>query len=158
MRVTEMFDDAKYMAKEAVEQNNALASLDQMRQETSTPRWARTTPVRRLLGVVTALAIIVAPLVTALENPRWFAVYVLVLVALVAFARSATRASTAAVGKIELTITGALSFLAVLIALSAQTDTNLQAGVTATAGIAVSVIASAVAAPSLTGLWRATTS
>ena len=114
--------------------------------------------MRRLLGVVTALAIILAPLVTALENPRWFVVYVLVLVALVAFARSATRASTAAVGKIELTITGALSFLAVLIALSAQTDTNLQAGVTATAGIAVSVVASAVAAPSLTRLWRAATS
>lgn len=153
----DMFDDAKYMAKEAVEQNNALASLDQMREEKSTPGWARPIPVRRLLALVTALTIIVAPLVTAVENPRWFVGFVLAIVALVAITRSATRASKSAIGRAELAIAGGLSFLAVLVALSAQTDTNLQAGVTATAGIGVSVIAAAIAAPTLAQLWRPAT-
>lgn len=153
-----MFDDAKYMAKEAVDRNNALAALDQMREEKSTPAWATSKPVRRLLAALTALIIISAPLVTALENPRWFVVYVLGVVTLVALTRSASRASSARMGRVEISVAATLSFLAVVVALSAQTDTNLQAGVTATAGIGVSVIAAAVAAPSLTRVWRAVTS
>jgi hypothetical protein len=153
-----VFDDAKYMAKDAVERNNALSALDQMREETSTPSWARPVAVRRLLAVVASIVIAAAPLVTALENPRWFVVYVLVVVALVGIARSATRAARGAIGKLELTVLAIISFLSVLVALSAQTDTNLQAGVTATAGIGVSVIAAAVVAPSLTRLWRPATS
>lgn len=153
-----MFDDAKYMAKEAVERNDALAALDQMREEKSTPTWAKPIPIRRLLAFVTALTIIAAPLVTSLENPRWFVVYVLAVVALVGITRSATRASTAPLSKVDLTVLAIMTFISVLVALSAQTDTNLQAGVTATAGIGVSVIAAAVVAQSLTRLWRPATS
>ncbi len=153
-----MFDDAKYMAKDAVERNNALAALDQMREEKSTPRWATSVPVRRLLAVVVGLVIVAAPLVTAMENPRWFVAFMLVVALLVGLARSATRASQAAIGRIDITVLATMSFLSVLVALSAQTDTNLQAGVTATAGIGVSVIAASVAASPLTKLWRPTTS
>lgn len=153
-----MFDDAKYMAKEAVERNNALAALDQMREEKSTPRWAKPLAARRLLAVATALTIVAAPLVTALENPRWFVGYVLVVVVVVGLTRSATRSSRLVIGKIDITVLAILPFLSVLVALSAQTDTNLQAGVTATAGVGVSVIAAAVAATPLTRLWRPVTS
>ena len=153
-----MFDDAKYMAKEAVEQNNALAALDQMREEKSTPGWAKPTVVRRLLGVVVAIAVILAPLVTALENPRWFVAYVLAAVLAVGLARSATRATNSPIGKVEIAVTSILTFLSVLVALSAQTDTNLQAGVTATAGIGVAAILAAIVSPSLTRLWRSATS
>lgn len=153
-----MFDDAKYMAKEAVEQNNALAALDQMREEKATPAWAKPTPLRRLLAAVGFLVIVMAPLVTSMENPRWFVVYVLAVVTVIAMARAATRASESAIGKMELTVMAITSFLSVLVALSAQTDTNLQAGVTATAGIGVTIIAAAVAAPTLTRLWRSVTS
>lgn len=153
-----MFDDAKYMAKEAVDRNNALASLDQMREERSTPRWAQPSPVRRFLAVVVGLTIVAAPLVTALENPRWFVGYVLAAVVVIGLARSATRASRTPIGKIDITVLAILSFISVLVALSAQTDTNLQAGVTATAGIGVTVIAAAVAATPLTRLWRPVTS
>lgn len=153
-----MFDDAKYMAKEAVEQNNALAALDQMREEKSTPVWARPVLVRRILGVVVAIIVVAAPLVTALENPRWFVAYVLVTVLAISLARSATRATNSPIGRVEIAVTSILTFLSVLVALSAQTDTNLQAGVTATAGIGVAAITAAVAAPSLTRLWRAATS
>lgn len=153
-----MFDDAKYMAKEAVDRNNALASLDQMREEKSTPRWATSLPLRRLLAVVTAVVIVAAPLVTSLENPRWFVTYVLVVVLLIGLARSATRASHATIGRIDIAVLSTMSVLSVLVALSAQTDTNLQAGVTATAGVAVSVVAAAVAATPLTRLFRPATS
>jgi len=150
-----MFDDAKYMAKEAVDRNNALAALDQMREEKSTPAWAAFAPVRRLLAALTALIIVSAPLITALENPRWFVAYVLGVVGVIALIRTASRASTAPVGRVDIAVAGVLSLIAVVVALSAQTDTNLQAGVTATAGIGVSVIAAAVATPSLTRVWRA---
>jgi hypothetical protein len=153
-----MFDDAKYMAKEAVDRNNALGALDQMREEKSTPRWAKSLPIRRLFAVVVALLIVVAPLITAMENPRWFVAYLIVVVLLIGLARSATRASLSAIGRIDITVVAALSFLSVLVALSARTDTNLQAGVTATAGIAVSVIAAAIAASPLTRLFRPATS
>ena len=153
-----MFDDAKYMAKEAVDRNNALAALDQMREEKSTPAWATSTPVRRLLAALAGLAIVSAPVVTALENPRWFVVYILGVVLVIALIRTASRASTAPVGKVDIAVAGVLSLIAVVVALSAQTDTNLQAGVTATAGIGVSVIAAAVATPSLTRVWRSVTS
>ncbi len=153
-----MFDDAKYMAKEAVDQNNALAALDQMREEKTTPVWARPVLVRRLLGVAVAIAVVAAPLVTALENPRWFIAYLLITVLAIGLARSATRAATSPVGRAEIAITSILTFLSVLVALSAQTDTNLQAGVTATAGIGVTAITGAIAAPSLGRLWRAATS
>lgn len=153
-----MFDDAKYMAKEAVDRNNALAALDQMREEKSTPRWATSLPVRRLLAVVVAVVIVAAPVVTALENPRWFVAYVIVVVLLIGLARSATRASRSVIGRIDITVVAALSFLSVLVALSAQTDTNLQAGVTATAGVGVSVIAAALVATPLTRLFRPATS
>jgi hypothetical protein len=153
-----MFDDAKYMAKEAVDRNNALAALDQMREERPMPRWAKPLPVRRFLSVVVGLTIVAAPLVTALENPRWFVGYVLVVVVVIGLARSATRASRTPIGKVDITVLAVLSFISVLVALSAQTDTNLQAGVTATAGIGVSVIAAAVAAGPLTRLWRPVTS
>ena len=153
-----MFDDAKYMAKEAVDRNDALAALDQMREEKPVP--ARATPigVRRGLVVVTALASIAAPLVTALENPRWFVVYVIALVTLIALARLASRAAPVLpVSRVDLVVLSVLGVLAVMVALSAQTDTNLQAGVTATAGIAVALIAAAVATPTLTRLWRSAT-
>lgn len=153
-----MFDDAKYMAKEAVEQNNALAALDQMREERSTPQWAKPLPVRRFLAVVVGVTIVAAPLITALENPRWFAGYVVAGVALIAAARGATRAATSVIGRVDITVVAILSFVSVLVALSAQTDSNVQAGVTATAGIGVSVIAAAVAATPLTRLWRHVTS
>jgi len=153
-----MFDDAKYMAKDAVDRNNALAALDQMREEKSTPGWAKPVPVRRLLAFVAAVVIVAAPVVTALENPRWFVVYVLAVVVLIGLARSATRASTSPINRVDLTVLAIMIFISVLVALSAQTDTNLQAGVTATAGIGVSVIAAAVAAQSLVRLWRAATS
>ena len=153
-----MFDDAKYMAKEAVEQNNALAALDQMREEKSTPVWAKPPLVRRLLGVVVAIVVVAAPLVTALENPRWFVLYVLATVLAIGLARSATRATHSPIGRVEIAVTSILTFLSVLVALSAQTDTNMQAGVTATAGIGVAAIFGAVVAPSLTRLWRAATS
>ena len=153
-----MFDDAKYMAKEAVDRNNALAALDQMREEKSAPRWAQPLPVRRFLAVVIGLTIVAAPLITALENPRWFAGYVVAGVALIAAARGATRASTTVIGRIDITVVAVLSFISVVVALSAQTDTDLQAGVTATAGVGVSVIAAAVAATPLTRLWRPATS
>ena len=153
-----MFDDAKYMAKEAVDRNNALAALDQMREEKSTPAWATSTPVRRLLAALAGLVIVSAPVVTALENPRWFVVYILGVVLVIALIRTASRASTAPVGKVDIAVAGVLSLIAVVVALSAQTDTNLQAGVTATAGIGVSVIAAAVATPSLTRVWRSVTS
>lgn len=149
-----MFDDAKYMAKEAVDRNNALGALDQMREEKFTPRWATSLPVRRLFAVVVALVLIAAPVVTALENPRWFVVYVLVVILLIGLTRSATRASRAVIGRIDITVLASMSFTSVLVALSAQTDTNLQADVTATAGIAVTVLTAAIAAPSLVRLFR----
>jgi hypothetical protein len=154
-----MFDDAKYMAKEAVDRNDALAALDQMREEKSVPGWAKPIGVRRGLVIVTAIASIAAPRVTALENPRWFVVYVIALVMLIALARLASRAAPVPpVSRVDLVVLSVLGVLAVMVALSAQTDTNLQAGVTATAGIGVALISAAVATPTLTRLWRSATS
>ena len=46
-----MFDDAKYMAKEAVDRNNALADLDQQRSEDTVRAWSRNAVARRGVSV-----------------------------------------------------------------------------------------------------------
>jgi len=150
-----MFDDAKYLAKEAVDRNDAITALDQQRSEDKVHRWSRNRPVRRVITVILAIVVAAFPLVTAANEPRVFVAYLLGWLAVFAFARTAMRANEhAPVGLAEfLTLTG-LSALSVVVALSAQTDVNLQAGVTATAGIVVTVVTAAISAPAMVRCWR----
>jgi len=60
----------------------------------------------------------------------------------------------APVGRADFIVLAALGALSALVASSAQTDVNLEAGVTATAGVIVAVGAAALAAPVITRCWR----
>ena len=73
-----MFDDGKYMAKEAVDRNNALADLDQQRSEDTVRAWSRNVAVRRGVSVLLALVTVAIPIVTGLSAPRVFVAFVLV--------------------------------------------------------------------------------
>lgn len=150
-----MFDDAKYMAKDAVDRNNAIAALDQQRGEDKVHSWAKNRGVRRAIGVVLGLVIVAFPVITSLNEPRVFVVYVLAWISILALARTAMRAGRAeALGKPEFVLLGGLAVLSTGVALSAQTDVNLAAGVTATAGVAVAVVTAAVSAPAIVRCWR----
>ena len=144
-----MFDDAKYMAKDAVDRNNALADLDQQRSEDTVRAWSRSALVRRGLSVLLALLTVAIPIVTGLSEPRLFVAYVLVWIALLALTRTAMRSNQP-----EPIVLAALCAVSGLVAISAQTDVNLEAGVTATAGVIIAVGAAALAAPALTRCWR----
>jgi uncharacterized membrane protein YgaE (UPF0421/DUF939 family) len=150
-----MFDDAKYMAKEAVDRNNAISDLDQQRAEDKVHRWSRHRSVRRVIAVLLALVIAAFPLITALNEPRVFVVYALAWLAVFALARTAMRAAPAGpIGRTEFLVLAGLAALSAVVALSAQTDVNLQAGVTATAGIVIAVITAAISASPIVRCWR----
>ena len=63
-----MFDDAKYMAKEAVDRNNALADLDQQRSEDNVRAWSRNAVVRRGVSVLLAAVTVAIPIITGLSE------------------------------------------------------------------------------------------
>lgn len=150
-----MFDDAKYMAKDAVDRNNAISALDQQREEEKIHAWSRNQGLRRAIGAVLGVVVVAFPLVTSLEEPRIFVVYVLAWVAFLALARTAMRAGRAEpIGRMEFLVLCGLAIVSTVVALSAQTDVNLQAGVTATAGIAVAIITAAVSTPAIVRCWR----
>ena len=150
-----MFDDGKYMAKEAVDRNNALADLDQQRSEDTVRAWSRNAVVRRGVSVLLAVVTVAIPIITGLSEPRVFVAFVLVWIAVLALARTAMRANTPApVGRADFIVLAGLCALSALVAISAQTDVNLEAGVTATAGVIVAVGAAALAAPVITRCWR----
>jgi len=150
-----MFDDAKYMAKEAVDRNNALADLDQQRSEDTVRAWSRNAVIRRGVAVLLALVTVAVPIVTGLSEPRVFAAFVLVWIAVLALARTAMRANTPTpIGRVDFVVLAGLCALSALVAISAQTDVNLEAGVTATAGVILAVGAAALAAPVITRCWR----
>jgi len=150
-----MFDDAKYMAKEAVDRNNALADLDQQRSEDTVRAWSRNAVVRRGVSVLLAVVTVAIPIITGLSEPRVFVVYVLAWIAVLALARTAMRAADAApIARTEFLVLAGLSALSAVVAISAQTDVNLEAGVTATAGVILAVAAAAVATPAITRCWR----
>ena len=150
-----MFDDAKYMAKDAVDRNNALADLDQQRSEDTVRAWSRNALVRRGLSVLLALLTVAIPIVTGLSEPRLFVAYVLVWIALLALTRTAMRSNKPEpIGRADFIVLAALCAVSGLVAISAQTDANLEAGVTATAGVILAVGAAALAAPALTRCWR----
>ncbi len=150
-----MFDDAKYMAKEAVDRNNAIADLDQQRSEDKIHAWSRGRGIRRGIGTILGLITVAIPIITGLSEPRVFVVYVLAWIAVLALARTAMRAADAApIARTEFLVLAGLSALSAVVAISAQTDVNLEAGVTATAGVILAVAAAAVAAPAITRCWR----
>ena len=150
-----MFDDAKYMAKEAVDRNNALANLDQQRSEDTVRAWSRNAVVRRGVSVLLAVVTVAIPIVTGLSEPRVFVAFVLVWIAVLALARTAMRANAPApVGRVDFIVLAGLCALSAVVAISAQTDVNLEAGVTATAGVIVAVGAAALAAPVIARCWR----
>ena len=150
-----MFDDGKYMAKEAVDRNNALADLDQQRSEDTVRAWSRNVAVRRGVSVLLALVTVAIPIVTGLSEPRVFVAFVLVWIAVLALTRTAMRAhEPAPIGRADFIVLSGLCALSALVAISAQTDVNLEAGVTATAGIILAVGAAALAAPVITRCWR----
>jgi len=150
-----MFDDAKYMAKEAVDRNNALADLDQQRSEDTVRAWSRNAVIRRGVAVLLALVTVAVPIVTGLSMPRVFVAFVLVWIAVLALARTAMRANTPTpIGRVDFVVLAGLCALSALVAISAQTDVNLEAGVTATAGVILAVGAAALAAPVITRCWR----
>ena len=150
-----MFDDAKYMAKEAVDRNNALADLDQQRSEDTVRAWSRNAVIRRGVAVLLALVTVAVPIVTGLSEPRVFAAFALVWIAVLALARTAMRANTPTpIGRVDFVVLAGLCALSALVAISAQTDVNLEAGVTATAGVILAVGAAALAAPVITRCWR----
>jgi hypothetical protein len=150
-----MFDDAKYMAKEAVERNDALAALDQQRSEDKVYTWSTNRGIRRAIGTLLGLATVAIPVITGLNEPRVFVLYVLAWVAILALARTAMRAaSPSPIGRTEFLVLAGLSAFSAVVAISAQTDVNLQAGVTATAGVILAVAAAATAASSITRCWR----
>jgi len=150
-----MFDDGKYMAKEAVDRNNALANLDQQRSEDTVRAWSRNAVVRRGVSVLLASVTIAIPIVTGLSEPRVFVAYVLVWIAVLALARTAMRVnSPTPIGRVDFIVLAGLCALSAVVAISAQTDVNLEAGVTATAGVIVAVGAAALAAPVIARCWR----
>ena len=150
-----MFDDAKYMARDAVDRNNALADLDQQRSEDIVRAWSRNALARRGLSVLLALLTVAIPIVTGLSEPRLFVAYVLVWIALLALTRTAMRSNKPeSIGRADFIVLAALCAVSGLVAISAQTDANLEAGVTATAGVILAVGAAALAAPALTRCWR----
>lgn len=150
-----MFDDAKYLAKEAVDRNNALSELDQQRAEVTVHPWSKNRTLRRGIGALLAASVAAIPLVTALNEPRIFVVYVLAWLAIYALARTAMRAADGKpISRTEFLVLAGLSILSAVVALSAQTDVNLQAGVTATAGIVVAVIMAAISTPAIVRCWR----
>lgn len=150
-----MFDDAKYLAKDAVDRNNAISNLDQQRAEDTIRSWSRNRGVRRVIGVLLGTLVAAFPIITSLNEPRIFVVYVLGWLAVFALARTAMRAGAKQpLGMLEFLVLAGLSVLSAIVALSAQTDVNLQAGVTATAGVIVAVIAAAISAPPIVRCWR----
>lgn len=150
-----MFDDAKYMAKDAVDRNNALAALDQQRAEDKVYGWSRNAGTRRGVGALLALATIVIPIITSLNDPRLFVGYAFAWLAMLALARTAMRAGRLVpIGRTEFVVLAGIGALSAGVALSAQTDVNLQAGVTATAGIIVVIIAALPATPAIVRCWR----
>lgn len=150
-----MFDDAKYMAKDAVDRNNAISDLDQQRSEDKIHGWSRNRVIRRGIAVLLGAVVAAFPLITALNQPRVFVVYVLGWLAVFALTRTAMRATPAqALGLMEFLTLAGLTGVSAIVALSAQTDVNLQAGVTATAGIVVAVITAAISAVPIVRCWR----
>jgi len=150
-----MFDDAKYLAKDAVDRNNAISALDQQRAEDKVHGWSRIRTLRRGIGVVLGGVVAAFPIVTSLNAPRIFVVYALAWLAVFALARTAMRAAPAGpIGRTEFLVLAGLAALSAVVALSAQTDVNLQAGVTATAGIVIAVITAAISAPPIVRCWR----
>ena len=150
-----MFDDAKYMAKEAVDRNNALAELDQQRSEDTVRAWSRNAVARRGVSVLLAVVTVAIPIITGLSEPRVFVAFALVWIAILALARTAIRAKPPApVGRAAFSVLAGRCALSALVASSAQTDVPLSAGVTATAGGIVAGGAAALAAPVITRCWR----
>lgn len=150
-----MFDDAKYMAKDAVDRNNALAALDQQRAEERVHGWSKNAATRRGIGALLTLATVIAPLITSLNEPRTFVVYVFVWLAVLALARTAMRAGRSMpIGRTEFIVLAGIGALSAGVALAAQTDVNLQAGVTATAGVIVALLGALPAAPAIVRCWR----
>ena len=150
-----MFDDAKYMAKDAVDRNNALAALDQQRAEEKVHGWSKNTATRRGIGALLALATVIAPVITSLNEPRTFVVYVLAWLVVLALARTAMRAGRSMpIGRTEFIVLGGIGALSAGVALAAQTDVNLQAGVTATAGVIVALLGALPATPAIVRCWR----
>ena len=88
-----MFDDGKYMAKEAVDRNNALAALDQQRSEDTVRAWSRNVAVRRGVSVLLALVHVAITIMTGLSEPRVFVTFVLVWIAVLALTRTALRSN-----------------------------------------------------------------
>lgn len=150
-----MFDDAKYLAKEAVDRNNALSELDQQRAEDKIHGWSRNRTLRRGIGVALGGVVAAFPIITSLNAPRIFVVYALAWLAVFALARTVMRAAEGRpISRTEFVVLAGLSILSAMVALSAQTDVNLQAGVTATAGIIVAVIVAAISTPVIVRCWR----
>jgi cellobiose-specific phosphotransferase system component IIC len=150
-----MFEEAKAIIQRAIDQNDALIAVDAVSEEKTAPAWARNSFIRRVLAVVLAVGICLAPLVTAFAHPGGVGVYLLVVVAVLALARSAARAvSVSPIGAAHLVVLASLTFIAVLVALGMQADINLQAGITATGGILLAVVIGAIATPTLIRMWR----
>jgi hypothetical protein len=150
-----MFDDAKYLAKDAVDRNNAISALDQQRAEDKVRAWSRSRALRRGIALILAGVVAAFPIITSLNEPRVFVVYTLAWLAIFALARTAMRAAPAqAIGRPDFLVLAGLAALSAVVALSAQTDVNLQAGVTATAGIVIAVITAATSASAIVRCWR----
>lgn len=150
-----MFDDAKYMAKEAVDRNNALAALDQQRSEETVYGWSKNPATRRGIGALLFLGTMIIPAITSLNDPRVFVGYVLAWLAVLALGRTAMRAGRShPLGRTEFVLLAGIGVISAGVALTAQTDVNLQAGVTATAGVIVAILAALPAAPVIVRCWR----
>lgn len=149
-----MFEGAKALIQGAIDRNDALIAIDQTNEDPPAPNWARPRSLRRVLAVAFALGIVMTPLVTASADLGWTAGYLVALLLVLALARSAARAAPASFIKAtHLVVVVSLAALAVLVALGAQADINLQAGASATAGILVAVLLGAVATPTLVRMW-----
>src|SRR6056297_2316209 len=123
-----MFDDAKYLAKDAVDRNNAISALDQQRAEDKVRAWSRSRALRRGIALILAGVVAAFPIITSLNAPRVFVVYTLGWLAIFALARTAMRAAPAqAIGRPDFLVLAGLAALSAVVALSAQTDVNLQA-------------------------------
>ena len=150
-----MFDDAKYMAKEAVDRNNAIGALSQQRDDPKVYRWSLNQPLRRLIASMLALVIVAYPLVTAENEPLLFVGYSLAWLLLFGLARTAMRGNAqGSVSRADILVLTALSAISVLVAMSAQTDINKQAGVTATAGVLIAIVTASIGTHTITRCWR----
>jgi len=58
------------------------------------------------------------------------------------------------IGRVDFIVLAGLYALSAVVAISAQTDVNLEAGATATAGVIVAVGVAALAAPVIARCWR----